>query len=170
MANSENVIKGKIAENLVEELLKRSGNRVYRLGSDASLENIVQLEQDFDKDSHIGKKISSIPDFVIIGALGKPQFLEVKFRTDPESLEEELLMDKEPLEKFWEAKIILVTAKEKPYFRVFTPPYFVKEKREGWPIPVFKWIPLENDSDILVEGDVLREYNALAKKYYAKRI
>jgi hypothetical protein len=169
MAVSENILKGKIAENLVEDLLKRSGNRVYRLGSDAQLENIVQLEQDFCKDSDIGKKISSIPDFAIIGALGKPQLLEVKFRTDPESLEEELLMDKEPLEKFWVAKIVLVTPKEKPYFRILIPPYFVKEKRDGWPIPVFKWIALEDDRDILIEADVLREFNDLVKKYYSKK-
>jgi hypothetical protein len=169
MAISENVLKGKIAENLIEELLKRCGNRVYRLGSDAQLENIVQLEQDFGKDSHIGKKISSIPDFAIIGALGLPQLLEVKFRTDPESLEEELLMEKEPLEKFWEAKIVVVTPKEKPYFRILTPPYFVKEKRDGWPIPVFRWMALENDRDILIEAEILREFDGLVRKYYSKK-
>ncbi|HOX30036.1 MAG TPA: hypothetical protein P5080_01500 [Candidatus Paceibacterota bacterium] len=169
MAISENVLKGKIAENLVEELLKRSGNRVYRLGSDAQLENIVQLEQDFGKDSHIGKKISSIPDFAIIGALGLPQLLEVKFRTDPESLEEELLMDKDPLEKFWEAKIVVVTPKEKPFFRILIPPYFTKEKRDGWPIPVFRWMALEKDRDILVETEILHEFDSLVGKYYSKR-
>jgi len=47
-----------------------------------------------------------------MGAREKPVFVEVKFRTDPESLEEELLLEKEALEKFWEAKIVLVTIKE----------------------------------------------------------
>lgn len=167
--NSENLIKGRMAESLVEELLKVSGNRVYRLGSDAALENIVQLEEEFNKESSVGKKISSIPDFVIINSIGKPLLLEIKFRTDPESLEEELLLEKESLEKFWEAKIILVTTKERPYFRVLTPPYFTKEKREGWPIPVFKWKALEDDPDILTDPGVIKEFESLVKKYYSKK-
>lgn len=169
MIEFENILKGKIAENLVEGLLKKSGNRVYRLGSEAALENVVSVERLFSKDSDIGKKISSIPDFMIIGAQEKPLFVEVKFRTDPESLEEELLLEKDPLEKFWEAKIILVTTKNRPYFRVLTPPYFAKEKKEGWPIPVFKWIPLENDPDIISDSETLEEFDALVKKYYSKK-
>ena len=58
MPNSENIIKGKLAESLVEQLLKASGFRVYRLGSDAILENIVQLEDEFNKESDLGKKIA----------------------------------------------------------------------------------------------------------------
>ena len=58
MPNSENIIKGKLAESLVEQLLKASGCRVYRLGSDAILENIVQLEDEFNKESDLGKKIA----------------------------------------------------------------------------------------------------------------
>ncbi len=166
---AESVLKGKIAEHIVEDLLKKSGNRVYRLGSDAALENIVSLERALNKDSVLGKKISSIPDFVIIGASGRPVFVEVKFRTDPESLEEELLLEKDPLEKFWEATIILVTAKERPYFRVLTPPYFAKEKKEGWPVPVFKWVPLENDPDIVSVSEAIEEADALVKKYYPKK-
>ena len=169
MIDFENILKGKIAENLVEGLLKKSGNRVYRLGSEAALENVVSTEKQFSKDSDIGKKISSIPDFMVIGAQEKPIFVEVKFRTDPESLEEELLLEKDPLEKFWEAKIILVTTKNRPYFRVLVPPYFYKEKKEGWPIPVFKWIPLENDPDIISDSETLEEFDALVKKYYSKK-
>jgi len=168
MANSENIIKGKLAESLVEQLLKAIGCRVYRLGSEAMLENIVQLEDEFNKDSSLGKKIASIPDFVVMGNREKPIFVEVKFRTDPESLEEELLLEKESLERFWEAKIVLVTAKEKPYFRVLTPPYFSKEKREGWPIPVPNWKPLEMDTDLGCDAKTIKEFEELAKKYYGK--
>lgn len=169
MANTESVLKGKLAESLVEELLKRSGNRVYRLGSDALLENIVSLEPEFNKEGILGKKIASIPDFALISGRGKPIFVEVKFRSEPESLEEELLLEKEWLEKFWEAKIILVTAKEKPYFRVLTPPYFAKEKREGWPIPVCLWKPLELDQEFAIENRTIQEFEALAQKYFSKK-
>ena len=168
MSEPENVIKGKLAESLVEQLLKASGCRVYRLGSEAMLENIVQLEDEFNKDSSLGKKIASIPDFVVMGNRERPIFVEVKFRTDPESLEEELLLEKESQEKFWESKIVLVTTKEKPYFRVLTPPYFSKEKREGWPIPVPNWKPLEKDADLGCDASIIKKFEELAEKYYAK--
>ena len=102
MGEPANIIKGKLAENLVEQLLKTSGCRVYRLGSDAVLENVVQLEDEFDKDSELGKKIASIPDLMVMGQREKPVLVEVKFRTDPESLEEELLLEKDSLENFWQ--------------------------------------------------------------------
>jgi hypothetical protein len=168
MSEPENIIKGKLAESLIEQLLKASGCRVYRLGSEAMLENIVQLEDEFNKDSNLGKKIASIPDFVVMGNREKPVFVEVKFRTDPESLEEELLLEKESLERFWESKIVLVTTKEKPYFRVLTPPYFSKEKREGWPIPVSNWKPLEADADLGCDSKTIKQFEELASKYYSK--
>jgi hypothetical protein len=168
MPNSENIIKGKLAESLVEQMLKASGCRVYRLGAEAALENIVQLEDEFSKDSNLGKKIASIPDFAVMGCREKPVFVEVKFRTDPESLEEELLLEKEALEIFWQAKIVLVTVKEKPYFRVLTPPYFSKEKREGWPIPVSNWKPLKDDPDLGCDAGAIKQFEELAEKYYGK--
>ena len=169
MADPENVIKGKLAESMVEQLLKANGCRVYRLGSDSVLENIVQLEDEFDKDSVLGKKIASIPDLMVMGIREKPILVEVKFRTDPESLEEELLLEKEPLERFWESKIIMVTIKEKPYFRVLTPPYFSKEKREGWPIPIPNWRALEKDPDLGCDAKTIRKFEEMLKKYYGKQ-
>jgi len=169
MTPPESIIKGKLAESLVEELLKSAGNRVYRLGSDALLENIVSLEPEFNKEGVLGKKIASIPDFALISGRGKPLFVEVKFRSEPESLEEELLLEKEWLERFWEVKIILVTTKEKPFFRVLTPPYFAKEKREGWPIPVCLWKPLELEAEFGIERKTIQEFEALAIKYFGRQ-
>lgn len=168
MFKAENIVKGKLAESLVEQLLKASGCRVYRLGAEAALENIAQLEDEFCKDSDLGKKMASIPDFAVMGCREKPVFVEVKFRAQPESLEEELLLEKDAPENFWRAKIVLVTVKEKPYFRVLTPPYFSKEKRDGWPIPVANWRPLEKDEDLGCGKDVIKEFETLAEKYYQK--
>jgi len=96
------------------------------------------------------------PGFCGDGCTRKAGVCGGEFRTDPESLEEELLLEKEALEKFWEAKIVLATIKEKPYFRVLTPPYFSKEKREGWPIPVSNWKPLEKDPDLGCDAKTLK--------------
>jgi hypothetical protein len=61
MQKAENVVKGKLAESLVEQMLKASGCRVYRLGAEAALENIAQLEDEFSKDSDLGKKWRQFP-------------------------------------------------------------------------------------------------------------
>ncbi len=164
----ENILKGKMAESLVAELLKKAGNRVYRLGNVDFLENLLQSEKSLDRESEIGKKIASVPDLLLISQMKKPIFVEVKFRTAAEALEEELLLEKEYLEKFWEAKIILVTIK-KPYFRVLNPPYFKKEKSEGWPIPVFNWQPIEADLDLGIKYSVLKKFEKLVKDYYARK-
>ncbi|MCD6094919.1 hypothetical protein J7J39_03390 [bacterium] len=162
----ENVLKGQMAKSIVKELLKRCKNRVYHFGNTAFFEQLTQSEKSINREGEIGKKISSIPDFLVVTKKDKVLFLEVKFRTDPEALEEELLLEKEFLERFWEAKIILVTCKEKPYFRILTPPYFSKEKREGWPIPVLNWLPVEDDPELKVNSKVVKEFEKLIEKYY----
>lgn len=161
----ESLLKGRIAETLVEDLLKKAGNKVYRFSYEAVLQNLTQSEKSFDRGSRAGKKIASIPDFLIITKKKKPFFVEVKFRTNPEALEEGLLLEKKLLEEFWEAKIILVTP-VKPYFRVLTPPYFKEAKAEGWPIPVFQWRPIQKDPALGVPSRIVETFSRLVKKYY----
>lgn len=40
--NPESMLKGRIAEALVEELLRQSGNIVHRFGYEAIVQNLVQ--------------------------------------------------------------------------------------------------------------------------------
>lgn len=164
----QSILKGKIAEDLVRELLEKNKIHVYSLSQKKLLEELEQAEDSFNWESKTGKKISSIPDFVIFTKKEKPYFIEVKFRSDPESLEEVLLLEKEYIEKYWEAKIVIVTPKEKPYFRVVSPPYFSKEKKEGWPIPVFNWLPLQDDPDIEIDPKTIEEFEALVEGYYKR--
>lgn len=161
----QSILKGKIAEDLVRELLEKNHVRVYSLGQKKLLEELEQAES-FGWESKTGKKISSIPDFIVFTKNKKSYFVEVKFRSDPESLEEVLLLEKEYIEKHWGAKIVLVTPKEKPYFRVVSPPYFSKEEKEGWPIPVFNWLPLEDDPDLSIDEKTIEEFEALVEGYY----
>ena len=164
--DTDNLLKGKIAEVLTEELLKECKSKVYRFGNRELIYNLIQFEKTFNRESKIGRKISSLPDFLIITREKKYFFIEVKFRSDPEALEEELLLEREFLEKFWKARIILVTSKEKPFFRILHPPYFSREKREGWPIPVLNWLPLEDDPDLKVKSKILKRFEKLVEKYY----
>ena len=165
----ENILKGKMAKVLIEELLKKCKNRVYRFSHGEFLERLEQTEKSFSRENKAGIKISSIPDFLVITKKEKQIFLKIKFRSIPETIEEELLLERDALEKFWRAKIILVTSGEEPYFRVLTPPYFAKEKREGWPIPVLNWLPLEDNPELNINSKEIKEFNKLVEKYYLKK-
>lgn len=125
--NPENMLKGGIAETLVEELLRQSGNIVYRFGYEAIVQNLTQLEESFDRNSEVGERIKVMPDFIVIDKRGSPVFLEVKFRRKPELCGSDY--DKfEKINKLWSAKIVLVNCSDSPYFRVLDPPYFDKNK------------------------------------------
>ena len=155
----ENILKGRMAESLVEELLKQCGNKVYRFGYEAVLQNLTQLERTFDRESEVGKRISSIPDFIVINKQGKPFFVEVKFRTDLVVYSKDIgRLDF--IEKFWQAKIILVTTQH-PYFRVSNGPYL--NEKQQW-----NWIPLKEDHDLETSDNILKQFDDLVGKYYLK--
>ena len=125
--NPENMLKGRIAETLVEELLRQSGNIVYRFGYEAIVQNLTQLEESFDRNSEVGKRIKVMPDFIVIDKRGSPVFLEVKFRRKPE-LHKDDYEKFEKINKLWSAKIIFVNCYEQPYFRVSDPPFIDEYK------------------------------------------
>lgn len=152
----ERLLKGRMAESIVEELLKNCGNRVYRFGYEAILQNLTQLEKAFDRNSKAGQRIKSIPDFIVIDKKGEPFLVEVKFRTDFIVYSKDIPRIK-LLEKFWRPKILFITLK-KPYFRISNSPYL--NKKGDW-----NWIPLENDKDLKIDRDILREFDKLVEKY-----
>jgi len=161
MIEPENILKGRITESLIEELLKQCGNKVYRFGYEAVLQNLTQLEKVFDRESEVGQRIKSIPDFIIINKKRKPFFVEAKFRTNFVVHSKDIKRI-ELVEKFWKAKIIIVTS-EKPYFRISSSPYLNKEQQ-------WTWIPLEEDKDLNITHDTLNQFNELVEKYYLKGI
>ena len=120
--NIESMLKGRMAETLVEELLRQSENIVYRFGYEAIVQNLIQLNGSFDRNSDAGERLRVMPDFIVIDKKGKPVFVEVKFRWNPELHKDdyELL---EKINNFWSAKLIFVNCSEQPYFRVSDPPY-----------------------------------------------
>ncbi|HSE90551.1 MAG TPA: hypothetical protein VLJ79_30360 [Candidatus Binatia bacterium] len=86
-----NLIKGRIAEALVEELLRTCGNNVYRFGYESLLQNLVQFNSKFDRETKNGQQVRSIPDFVVVNGRGRPTFVEAKFRWDPDRLDKDKL-------------------------------------------------------------------------------
>ena len=123
MMNPESMLKGRMAETLVEEMLKESGNRVYRFGYESIMQNLAEFNQNIDREGEVGRRIRAIPDFIVVDKKGIPSFVEVKFRWKPGIYHKEDYEMIERIKKFWEARIIFVNCWEKPYFRICEPPY-----------------------------------------------
>ncbi|MEP3386846.1 MAG: hypothetical protein ABJO02_01580 [Reichenbachiella sp.] len=71
------VIKGRIAETIVEELFKSLGFQVYKYGMEHSIPGITDLLRGVKDD--VATNIRKMPDFVIFKN-DRAHFLEVKFR------------------------------------------------------------------------------------------
>ncbi|MBI4127886.1 MAG: hypothetical protein HY459_02320 [Parcubacteria group bacterium] len=161
----ENVVKGRIAETLVNELLRRAKFRVYRFGYEAVLQNLTQIEENvLGGSDEVSQQIRSIPDFLIIKEK-QPFFVEVKFlairRTNlkfytksGEELGEQLIR----IRDFWKAKIIIVTG-ELPYFNFLEDPYFNPTSKDLY------LQPLEKERDLGITEAMIREFNRLVEQY-----
>lgn len=121
--NIEDLLKGRIAETLFEELMRKSGHTVYRFGYEAVVQNLIQLEEGFDRNTEVGERIQAIPDFLVLIDNKTPIFVEVKFRWNGEMGEKDQKR-LENLAKYWNAKFVLIRRKPRPpYFFVADPPY-----------------------------------------------
>lgn len=61
----DNIVKGRIAETIVEELFKKSGYKVFRYGYESVLQNLTQSGVRLKKDN-INQTIRVTPDFIVI--------------------------------------------------------------------------------------------------------
>lgn len=154
---SESMLKGRMAETLVEELLKKSGNTVYRFGYEAIMQNLVQIKQSFDAHSDAGERIRAIPDFIVIDKNGEPIFVEVKFRWNGMLHEDDQLRLKR-ISNFWSAKIIFVNSTKAPFFMVSSAPYV----DEGGQLICR---PLSEETAWKIDPAVYEEFESLVKRY-----
>jgi len=152
----KNVVKGRIAESLVSELLKKSRNKVYRFGYETVLQNLTQLEASFNKDTKTAEIIRSIPDLIVVNRNGEVFFVEVKERTKKVGryffTKTEWGRLKEVL-NYWNAVLILVTA-EPPFFRIFD-----GSLRNSF-------VPIEKYGKFNIKETACEECNKLAEKYF----
>lgn len=114
-----NMIKGRIAETLIQELFLSLGYNVFRFGMENTIPGIMELLKGVRSD--VAQEIRRMPDFVMQNPNTKDvYFIEVKFRTSGEfSLKD--LPKNYPYEN---AYIILVSKK---HIKCIT----VKELQEG---------------------------------------
>ncbi|KKU52061.1 MAG: hypothetical protein UX72_C0010G0040 [Parcubacteria group bacterium GW2011_GWA2_47_10] len=157
--NPESMLKGRMAETLVEELLRKSGNAVYRFGYEAIMQNLAQIQQIFDRHTEAGERIRAIPDFIVIDVHGSPIFLEVKFRWNGQ-LHDDDKVRLDRIKNFWSAKMLFVNCFEKPFFRISDPPYVDENGK-------LTSKPLIEETAWKIDKDVYNEFEALVEKYLA---
>ncbi len=122
-ANYENVLKGRIAEAIIEAIFNGSGVEIWRTG----FEWIRPL---FPHESHdtaiaINKKLGGMPDFYLLRAVEsvvEREYIEVKFRSDGRLSQEDTdALQSNP----WRPTVILIQQVSNPEskIRVIRPPY-----------------------------------------------
>jgi len=86
MDSKENMIKGRIAETLIEELFLYLGYNVFRYGMENTVPGVMNLLKGVRSD--VADNIRRMPDFVVQSNNGKNKgevyFVEVKFRKSEE--------------------------------------------------------------------------------------
>lgn len=78
----ESMIKGRIAETLIEELFLALGYSVFRYGMENTVPGIMELLKGVRGD--VAHNIRRMPDFVVQDKKGEVYFIEVKFRANEE--------------------------------------------------------------------------------------
>ncbi len=140
-----NMIKGRIAETLIQELFLQLKFNVYRYGMENTIPGIMELLR--HDNSSVASSIRSMPDFVIQNSTSKEiRLLEVKFRANGSFKINELIKNYP-----WEdAYIILVS---KVSIKCIT----YKELKEGGEITatsdnhLYDRIEFSNDKAVIIE-------------------
>ena len=100
------VIKGRIAEAIIEEMFINMDYEVFRFGMENTIPGFGRRK--FPRQGDVAHQIRSMPDFVVVKD-NKTNFVEVKYRSDDKFLyEEEFGAENYP---YPEAYLILVTPK-----------------------------------------------------------
>jgi hypothetical protein len=101
----KDVIKGRIAETLIEELFLAMDWNVFRYGMENTVPGVVRLLKGVQ--SEVADNIRRMPDFVVQDKNGECYFIEVKFRSNGEFFYSDL----KPDYPYRNAYIVLVSKK-----------------------------------------------------------
>ncbi len=155
---SESNLKGRMAEQLVYDLLRQSGNEVYRIGMEFSLPENERVRTALSKSALVGDRIRSTPDFLVIDKLGTAHLVEVKFRWNPEGHETDYKRIERVRTAWPETLIVFVNCSERPYVRVSKYP-FLDENNDVVSESIEKF------KQFRVTKKILQETEALVEKY-----
>ena len=154
----ETSLKGRMAESLVYDLLKESGSEIFKIGYEAILPGLARIEESFKRNSEVGEKVRSIPDFFVIDKAGNPYLVEVKFRWNPGGHENDVKKLGRIKDSWKECYAFFVNCSEKPYFRVSKFPF----ANDSGQLIVE---PVRNLKFFNITQELLDKFDALVEKY-----
>lgn len=155
----DGLIKGRIAETIVSEMLREAGYFVYRFGYEGILQNLAQKNLPKMKSEDFGaKKVRAMPDFIVMNKEGEVYFVEVKFRSSDRLEDETKSLIFETAKNWPEARMLFVKPK-KPHFLISRAKDFTKTG---------KFYLLEEEKFLKVDKSIIEKYEKLVEKYYLK--
>jgi hypothetical protein len=147
--NQESLIKGRIAEQIVEFLLQANGYEVVRIAQEGLLINLDRrLTKNLNQSDSAGK-ITTAPSFAIFDKKGKVVIAKVKFKGDKAS-GRNISHGLQKLQKYWSEAILIMVTNNSPYFFVI-----LNEDTKEDIIKVFSAIKKQS----------LAEFGGLVKKF-----
>lgn len=151
------LLKGRIAETIICDMLQESGYFVYRFGYEGILQSLVQKGLPKMKNGSIETdKIRTMPDFIVMDKEGNVSFVEVKFRSKSE-VDFGLKNWIYKTNNYWpESKIIMVKPTE-PYFMISSIEEFIK---------TIKFHPLSENKYFKIDDKLIANYQKLVRKYF----
>ena len=149
-----NMIKGRIAETLIQELFLSLNYNVFRYGMENTIPGIMDLLKGVDSD--VSKAIRRMPDFVIQNPEDKQvYFIEVKFRASGEFRLKNLPKNY----PYQNAYIILVSKK---HIKCLT----VQELKDGKEITESSRNYLGNRKEFALDKKVIIEFCEFAVQFF----
>lgn len=149
----QNMIKGRIAETLIEELFLSMGWGVFRYGMENTIPGVMKLLRGVRSD--VAENIKRMPDFVVQDKERNVYFIEVKFRASEEFSIHDLPNDY-PYEN---AFIVLVSKK---HIKCITIP----ELKEGKEITPSSRNYLGNRKEFDLDKDTIISFCDFAVKFF----
>jgi len=152
----DSIIKGRIAEDIVSEMLREAGYFIYRFGYEGILQSLIQKGlPKMRADNITAEKIRSMPDFIVMDKNCDVFFIEVKFRTS-QNIDKSFKEWLRKATRYWpEAKLLLVHP-SRPNFLIST---IYDYNKTG------KLYPLEKDKFISVSKELTLRYGELIVEY-----
>lgn len=148
------MIKGRIAETLIQELFLSLNYNVFRYGMENTIPGIMELLKGVRSD--VSQHIRRMPDFVIQNPESKDvHFVEVKFRASGEFKLKDLPKDY----PYTNAYIIVVTKK---HIKCLT----VKELQEGKEITLESKNYLGSRKEFDLDKDIIIDFCSFAVQFF----
>jgi len=116
----EEMLKGGIAELLVEQMFLVSGRRIQRFGFEWKVQWLNRNGSGYngDRTDPVVKKLKLMPDFLLETKNGTMEFIEVKYRQQGRFTEDDLILLRE-LHDQWSPTVILASYNPKYKKRAF---------------------------------------------------